>query len=383
MFLNPTWQQDVFLDRIFRLFQREGFQLYFVGGWVRDQLLGRAAADIDLATDATPTEMIRIFQREDIIYKTVGIEFGSLIIWPHLSITTFREDVKPYGRKVEVVFCRELETDATRRDFTINAMYANFQGEIFDPLGGSKDLKQRRVKFIGNPANRIREDYLRILRFFRFSSIYGDPTQGCDKEGLAAIKSLPGEALDFLSGFRIKAEIFRLLSARPLYWCLREWQETDTWHWLFPAGTAKNHQVLEILEKQHQIVPNPITSLAVLGTNINNIRMELNRFDLKKLEVISDFALTRGQSIEALTYWYGKEVTMSILMTRAVLAKEEIPSDFEIRIDSSLDQVFPLSACDLIPQFKDRELGNALKKLEKDWIASGFSLSRSELMELL
>ena len=383
MFLNPTWQQDPLLDRIFRLFQQEGYQIFFVGGWVRDQLLGRPASDIDLATDATPTDMIRIFEREDIFYQTVGIEFGTLLVELQLSITTFREDVKPYGRKVEVAFCRDLETDATRRDFTINAMYANFEGEIFDPMEGIKDLGKKRVKFIGNPNNRIREDYLRILRFFRFSSIYGDPAQGCDAEGLAAIKSLPGEVLDFLSGFRIKTEIFRLLSARPIYWCLREWQKTATWHWLFPEGKAKNHQLLEILEKQHQIDPNPITSLAVLGTNVNNNRMELNRYDLKELKIISELALNRSQSIEASAYWHGKEITKAIFLTRAILQKEEIPSDFDQRIDSAKDQTFPLRAGDLMPQYKDRELGKALKKLEKDWITSGFSLSKSELLELL
>lgn len=383
MNLSPTWQEDPFLEKLFRLFQSEGFQLYFVGGWVRDQLLGRTAADIDLATDATPTEMISIFQREDIVYKTVGIEFGSLIIWPNISITTFREDVKPYGRKVEVAFTRDLEKDALRRDFTINAIYSDFEGKIHDPMGGIKDLKSKKVKFIGNPNHRIREDYLRILRFFRFSSIYGDDTQGCDPEGMAAIKNLRGDVLDFLSGFRIKTEIFKMFSTRPIYWCLREWEETNTWNWLFSKGTAQNHKELEILEKQYQIDPNPITSLVILGTSKIRNRMELTRFDLARLETISDLAHGYGQSIEAMAYRHGRETTKAILLTRAVLGNESMPSDFEKRIDQAMKRTFPIRAGDLMPIYQGRELGEALRKLEKDWIASGFSLSKVELLELL
>ena len=383
MRLNPTWQQDPLLGRIFRLLQLEGYQIFFVGGWVRDHLLGRPAADIDLATDATPDEVIRLFEREDINYQPVGIEFGSLLVGSRITVTTFRKDIKPYGRKVEVAFCKDLATDATRRDFTINAMYANFEGEIFDPLGGINDLWAKRVKFIGNPNHRIKEDYLRILRFFRFSSIYGDPDQGCDVEGLAAIKNLPGEVLGMLSGFRLKAEIFRLLSARPVYWCLVEWQETDTWKWLFPAGEAKNHQLLEKLEKQNQLAPNPFTSLVALGINIHNNRMEMTRYDHKMLAIISEMANNRDQSIETLAYRHGQEITRAIILIQAVLEEAEIPIDFEDRIASAIKQTFPLAAGDLMPQYKGRELGEVLRKLEKDWILSGFSLSKAELLELL
>ena len=384
MRIKRFWQNDQFLVGLFKLFRDEGFQLYFVGGCVRDCILQRSPSDLDLATDATPTEMKAMFNREKIGFKPIGVEFGSLVVGTNgVSITTFRKDIKAYGRKVEVRFATDLETDSSRRDFTINALYADYEGKIHDPRGGLKDLEKKRVRFIGNPVNRINEDYLRILRFFRFSAIYGDPARGCDSEGLAAMRKFQAEKLGLLSGNRIRYEIFRILSTRPLYWCLKEWETTPSWHWFFPEGQALKHEKLEHMERAHQFEPNTITSLAVLNINTENCKLDLTRVERLKLDILLQYSKDNECSLEELAYRFGKGTTEDIILIRAILGNEGIPSDFRSRVDFAASQEFPVKAKDLGTRYEGKELGDKLKELQKVWIASGFEVSKSALLKLV
>ena len=346
--------------------------------------MGKTVSDIDMATDATPSEMIEMFQKEDIGYKTLGIEFGSLVVVPPgICITSFREDIKAYGRKVDVSFTRDLEKDSARRDFTINALYADFEGNVIDPQGGIADLKRKQVRFIGNPDDRINEDYLRVLRFFRFSSIYGDPSKGCDPRGLAAIKQFQAENLWHLNGYRIRSEILRVLSVRPLFWCLKEWQKTSSWKWIFPDGCSKDHRKLEELEEEYQIEPNNITSLAVLKISEFNFRIIFTNAELANLETLSKFLEEKDQTLEKLAYWYGKNTAESIVLTRAALGIVEIEPDFRNRVEFAATRTFPVKAGDIMNKFKGKELGEKLKYLEGEWISSGFELSKAALLKLL
>ena len=384
MRIKRFWQNDQFLVGLFKLFRDEGFQLYFVGGCVRDYILQRSPSDLDLATDATPTEMKEMFNREKIGFKPIGVEFGSLVVGPDgVSITTFRKDIKAYGRKVEVCFATDLETDSSRRDFTINALYADHEGKVHDPRGGLKDLEKKRVRFIGNPVNRINEDYLRILRFFRFSALYGDPARGCDSEGLTAIRKFQAEKLGLLSGNRIRSEIFRILSTRPLHWCLKEWETTPGWHWFFPEGQALKHEKLEQMERAHQFVPNPITGLAVLNINTENCKLDLTRVERLKLDILLQYSKDNECSLEELAYRFGKGTTEDIILIRAILGNEGIPSDFRSRVDFAASQEFPVKAKDLGTRYEGKELGDKLKELQKVWIASGFEVSKSALLKLV
>lgn len=384
MRIKRFWQNDQFLVGLFKLFRDEGFQLYFVGGCVRDCILQRSPSDLDLATDATPTEMKEMFDREKIGFKPIGVEFGSLVVGPNrVSITTFRKDIKAYGRKVEVCFATDLETDSSRRDFTINALYADYEGKVHDPRGGLKDLEKKRVRFIGDPVNRINEDYLRILRFFRFSALYGDPARGCDSEGLTAIRKFQAEKLGLLSGFRIRSEIFRILSIRPLYWCLKEWENTPSWHWFFPEGQALKHEKLEQMERAHQFKPNPITSLAVLNINTENCKLDLTRVERLKLDILLQYSKDNECSLEELAYHFGKGTTEDIILIRAILGNEGIPSDFRSRVDFAARQEFPVKAKDLGTRYEGKELGDKLKELQKVWISSGFEISKPALLKLV
>ncbi len=184
-----------------------------VGGAVRNALLGRAVTEIDLATTAPPADTVRRARAAGLKAVPTGIEHGTitvLIEGASFEVTTLREDVETDGRHAVVRFGRSFEQDALRRDFTINAMSLGEGGRVYDYTGGLEDLAAGRVRFIGDPRQRIREDFLRVLRFFRFSAAYAEGP--LDPAGLdAAIRERDGLAI--LSRERIRAELLKLLEA--------------------------------------------------------------------------------------------------------------------------------------------------------------------------
>ncbi|MDJ1305815.1 MAG: CCA tRNA nucleotidyltransferase [Candidatus Midichloria sp.] len=196
---------------LYNLLQAHG-EVKLVGGCVRDMLLGLAPKDIDLATTILPQEVMKILSPNQIKCIPTGLEFGTVTaVVNHIifEITTLRKDIKTYGRKAEVEFTDEWLEDAKRRDFTVNAMYASIDGTVMDFFNGIEDLKNKKIKFIGNAEQRIKEDFLRILRYFRFISYIGG--NSIDENSLmAAIKLKSG--LEKISGERIKTEMFKLLS---------------------------------------------------------------------------------------------------------------------------------------------------------------------------
>lgn len=190
-----------------------GFQARVVGGAVRDALLGVPVKDIDVATTAVPQDVIRLAAAAGLGAVPTGLTHGTVtVISDHrpFEVTTLRRDIETFGRQARVTFTTDWSEDAARRDFTLNALYCDADGTVHDPVGGYPDLVARRVRFIGDAEARIREDYLRILRFFRFTAAYGAGPP--DADGLAASIALAA-GLDQLSAERVRAELLRLLAA--------------------------------------------------------------------------------------------------------------------------------------------------------------------------
>jgi poly(A) polymerase len=207
----PLLQKAV-SEKLFQFFAQQGFALRFVGGCVRDALLGSAALDIDLATTASPGQMIMIFKEHHIKWIPTGIDFGTLtIVIDHtpFQITSLRQDWQTDGRRAQVLFGTDWFEDAKRRDFTFNALYADETGTIFDYFNGISDLEAGIVRFIGDPVARIEEDYLRILRFFRFYARFGKVPPDA---ALLAVFALKKSGLELLSRERVTDEIMRLLA---------------------------------------------------------------------------------------------------------------------------------------------------------------------------
>jgi poly(A) polymerase len=193
--------------------ERGGYAARVGGRAVRNALLDEPVKDIDIATTAVPEEVLRLAEAAHLKAVPTGIEHGTVtVIASHtpIEVTTLRRDIETFGRHARVTFTTDWAEDARRRDFTMNALYCSADGTIDDPLNGYPDLVSRRVRFIGDPHDRIREDYLRILRFFRFTAEYTDGQP--DMPGLKASIELSAGLSD-LSGERVRAEFLRLLAA--------------------------------------------------------------------------------------------------------------------------------------------------------------------------
>jgi poly(A) polymerase len=211
--LDASWLTSGLTSRVLTLLNGGGEEARVVGGAVRNALLGIAVADVDIATTALPEEVVKRARAAGIKSVPTGIEHGTVTLvvdGQPFEITTLREDTETFGRKAKVSFGRDWVGDAHRRDFTINALSAGLDGVVHDYVGGLEDLAVRRVRFIGEPVRRIEEDYLRILRFFRFHAAFG--TGDVDRDGyLACIKARAG--LANLSAERMRMEMVKLLVA--------------------------------------------------------------------------------------------------------------------------------------------------------------------------
>lgn len=210
---EQAWMKDAATLAVMAVLCRDGGEARFVGGCVRDALLGRAIVDIDIATPLPPTEVMRRLAAAGIKALPIGLAHGTVtaVIAPRsFEITTLRRDVESFGRHARVAFTADWAEDAKRRDFTMNALFLDSAGQIFDYVGGRADLAAGHVRFVGDAATRIREDVLRLLRFYRFHAHYG--RGAADEAARAAARAL-ADLLPTLSGERVAAELFKLLAA--------------------------------------------------------------------------------------------------------------------------------------------------------------------------
>ena len=210
---NAAWLKDAEIARLLVLLDGDGEEARVVGGAVRNALMELPVGEIDVATTAVPPEVVRRVEAAGFKAKPTGIEHGTVTViidGRPFEVTTLRQDVETFGRKAKVVFGRDWKADAERRDFTINALSVSADGKIYDYVGGLADIAAHRVRFIGDPGQRIAEDYLRILRFFRFHAWYGNGAP--DADGLhACIAARAG--LETLSRERVRMEVLKLLLA--------------------------------------------------------------------------------------------------------------------------------------------------------------------------
>jgi poly(A) polymerase len=212
--LSAPWLKSPALAKVFAALGKEGAKARVVGGAVRNALLHRPVHEVDIATTAPPEDTMRLARAAGLGAYPTGIDHGTATVvadGQSFEVTTLRRDVETDGRRAVVAFTNDWTEDASRRDFTINALYCDLDGNIYDPVGGAlADIRKRRVRFIGDAEARIREDYLRILRFFRFSAQYGNGQ--IDPTGLAAAEALK-DGLILLSAERVSAEMLKLLAA--------------------------------------------------------------------------------------------------------------------------------------------------------------------------
>ncbi|WP_101066795.1 CCA tRNA nucleotidyltransferase [Roseovarius salinarum] len=381
MRISGDWIAAEETQAVCRALTDAGFQALFVGGCVRNALLDVRVDDIDIATDAHPETVMDLARAAGMKPVPTGIDHGTVTVVsqhvPH-EVTTFREDVETFGRHAVVAYATDVREDARRRDFTMNALYARPDGEIVDPLGGLPDLLARRVRFIEDPYQRIREDYLRILRFFRFHARYGDPAGGLDPEGLAAAADL-ADGLSALSRERIGHEMRKLLAAPDPAPSVAAMRQAGVLARILPGAHDRALGPLVHLERQWSADPECIRRLAALGGDETADLLRLSKAEARRLDILRTQA-TASTPPHELGYRFGVEAGRDILLLRAAFLEQALPEGAQSALEKGATAVFPLEARDLMPDYQGPSLGARLQELEQRWIESRFSLGREVLL---
>ena len=357
-----------------------GLRALFVGGCVRNALLGVPVADVDIATDARPETVTRLAEAAGLRVVPTGIEHGTVTVIaggvPH-EVTTFRRDVETDGRRAVVAFADDVTEDAARRDFTMNALYADVRGNVIDPLGGLPDLVARRLRFVGDAHQRIREDYLRILRFFRFHAHYGDPDQGMDAEALAASAEL-AEGVDGLSRERIGSEIRKLLAAPDPAPAVAAMAQAGVLARVLPGSDTR--ALAPLVHLEGDLPPRWQRRLAALGGQEVEERLRLSRADVAVLAALRD-AVGRGWSPAALGWKLGAEGGRDAVLLRAALLESPLPQGWHAEVARGVGSAMPVTAADLMPGLQGAALGARLKEIESRWLASDLRLTRADFLD--
>ncbi|WP_138466391.1 CCA tRNA nucleotidyltransferase [Poseidonocella sp. HB161398] len=380
MRIAPPWLGAPGPQAVMAALGAAGHRAWFVGGCVRNALLGRDGSDIDIATSARPGETEAAARAAGLKAVPTGAEHGTITIVVQgegYEVTTLRRDVETDGRHARVIFADRIEDDAARRDFTMNALYAGADGQVEDPLGGLADLQAGRVRFIGDAGARIREDYLRILRFFRFTAWYGG--DGLDAEGLAACAEL-AEGLGRIAAERIGQEMKKLLAAPDPAPALASMARAGVLAQVLPGADPRG--MAPLVHHEAGAAPDPIRRLAVLGGTDPEKALRLSRAEARRLGLYLQ-ALERGDSPARMAFEHGARAGRDLALITAALTGQPPAPDLDQAIARAAAARFPVSAKELMAQGREgAALGQRLAALKEAWIASGFALTRAELLAL-
>ncbi|MEO0486800.1 MAG: CCA tRNA nucleotidyltransferase [Pseudomonadota bacterium] len=354
-----------------------GHQAWFVGGCVRNALLGSPVSDLDITTDARPDRVRALAKAAGFRAIPTGIDHGTITVVADghaFEITTFRKDVETDGRHAVVAFADTLEEDAARRDFTVNALYADPTGAVRDPVGGLPDLDQRRFRFIGAPHDRIREDYLRILRFFRFFAWYGAEL---DADGLAACAEL-ADGITTLSAERVTTELLKLLSAPDPLRAVAAMEQSGVLAQVLPGASARMLGPYLHLDPISEI--DPIARLSSLNGDASSLR--LSRAQSRALNDYQT-AMSSADTPGVLGYRLGHDTGARALALQAAALEQPYPEQALTQLKRGADATFPIRAADLPKTFTGPAIGQALKRLERAWIDANFEPTKAELLAQL
>lgn len=405
---GAEWLADADLQRLLGALNADGAEARVAGGAVRNALLGEAVADVDIATTTTPEETVRRAEAAGFKTAPTGIEHGTVTViaaGKGYEVTTLRADVETDGRRAKVAFGRDWKADAERRDFTINALYAEADGTIVDLVGGLADLDRRTLRFIGDAEARIREDYLRILRFFRFFAWYGSGRP--DAEGLKACARLK-DGLERLSAERVWAELKKLLAApdpsRALLWMrqasvlTKVLPESEKWgidaiHGLVAAERDLGWKA-DALLRLEAIVPPDAERLQALAERLKLSKTEAERLTSWAAAPKIEPAATEGDLARKL-YRSGRPQVVDRLRLSLASARARAMADNDALVEAGgysrllkfaekwTAPKFPLKGADLqgIGMPTGPEMGKLLKRLEEEWVEADFRLDGGALLQ--
>ncbi len=405
---KADWLAEEHLQHLLAVLNEGGEEARIAGGAVRNALIGAPVADVDIAATTLPAETIRRAEAAGLKAVPTGVEHGTVTVVAGgrpFEVTTLRADIETDGRHAKVSFGRDWKADAERRDFTINALYADADGRVVDLVGGLADIEARRLRFIGDAEQRIREDYLRILRFFRFFAWYGAGRP--DAEALKACARLK-DGLDRLSAERVWAELKKLLAApdpaRALLWMrqsgalTRVLPESEKWGIDAIHALVRSEQDLgwqpDPLLRLEAIVPPDAVRMEALAVRLRLSTREATR--LKQWSLADPVASRTTEAQLARKLYRGdvRAITDRLLLALASARAKAVEDDAAMIEAGGYSRllafaqkwekpVLPIKGADLsaLGAVPGPRIGAALKALEDEWIDSGFTLARDALLE--
>lgn len=398
--IQYNFLKDKLCMKIFSLLNEKEDTARFVGGCVRDSIIGLKTNDIDIATKLNPEDVVKILGSESIKVIPTGIDHGTVSVFSkdfNFEITTLRSDISTDGRHAEVIFSDSWEEDSLRRDFTINSIYLKQNGELYDPHNGIQNLKDKKIIFIGNPDERINEDYLRILRFFRFNAFYGNNNLKLSSDSIkACIKNK--NKIKKLSSERVQNEFFKILNSSDPYFIVSIMRKIEILDLLFEHKVeTKIFKKLLLIEKENSFSKNHIlrfASLALKNKKINSNNLQMFNFSKKERKELclltnQEFEIhnkLNKSDIKKILYSIDRKTLKDMAKLSWALSNNRVTNKNWKNVLSQIDKVaipiFPLKAKDILDYGLEEGpiIGEILKKVEQDWIDSNFEHNKEDLL---
>ena len=392
------------IKKIFNIFSNDlnNCQIRFIGGCVRKALSNENIDDIDLAVDLTPEEVKLILKNNNIKFFETGIEHGTItakINNEKLEITSLRRDIKSYGRHADVEFTKKWYEDAARRDFSINCIYADLEGNLYDPFEGKKDLKNGKVKFIGNAENRIREDYLRVLRYIRFFLDYSNQPHDLDIQK-KILKNISG--INKISKERLLNELEKIFKSKNIFKINDDEFLVKILNLVFPELKnihlleKLNDQALEILQSKDFLF---WLSILIIDETDNTdyflYKYKLSNNDKKRIKFLyqnypklNDNNFFSEKNFHKLVYYNDKSLVIDLIDFKICVSKKDITKMIKLKklIIETNKPIFPIKAKNLIEEYnlkEGKELGTKLKKIEDIWVQNNFKITNQEVNRII
>ena len=398
--IQYNFLKDKLCMKIFSLLNEKEDTARFVGGCVRDSIIGLKTNDIDIATKLNPEDVVKILGSESIKVVPTGIDHGTVSVFSkdfNFEITTLRSDISTDGRHAEVIFSDSWEEDSLRRDFTINSIYLKQNGELYDPHNGIQNLKDKKIIFIGNPDERINEDYLRILRFFRFNAFYGNNNLKLSSDSIkACIKNK--NKIKKLSSERVQNEFFKILNSSDPYFIVSIMRKIEILDLLFEHKVeTKIFKKLLLIEKENSFSKNHIlrfASLALKNKKINSNNLQMFNFSKKERKELclltnQEFEIynkLNKSDIKKILYSIDRKTLKDMAKLSWALSNNRVTNKNWKNVLSQIDKVaipiFPLKAKDILDYGLEEGpiIGEILKTVEQDWIDSNFEHNKENLL---
>ena len=386
----PFWKKNNLVLQIFKIFGEKNIKL--VGGAVRVALNNEKTNDLDFAINMTPDLVKKKLEKNDIKFKDKSKGHGTVSIFSKdyvIEITSLRKDIKTFGRKAKVGFVKSFEEDAKRRDFTINSIYSDLEGNLFDPFDGKKDLEKNKIKFIGIPIDRIKEDNLRLLRYFRFIGTYTNNKQQLHlKSFYACIENFA--KIQSLSKERVQIEFYKLLLSKNVGFALSILKKYNLLNFLidgFQKISNKSISLLSELPKEKIIrIAYLIKETKIQIVDLNkNIKVS-NRNVVKLQNILSIKKLITSENEAKINkYYYGEEVALTNYKLNQFINKKKVNKKILNILKTWVAPKLPISGQDVIKYKKidGKEIGIVLSKIESWWVKNSFLPMRKECLKKL